>query len=37
MLKSVFEQLEGLAIGWILFIGFFIVFGVIMRDTKRKK
>ncbi len=37
MLKSVLEQLGGLAIGWILFIGFFIVLGVIMRDTNRKK
>lgn len=37
MIKSVFEQLGGLAIGWILFIGFFIVLGVIMRDIKQKK
>ena len=37
MIKSVFEQLGGLTIGWILFIGFFIAFGIIMRDTKRKK
>lgn len=33
MLKSVLEQLGGLAIGWVLFIGFFIVLGVVMRDT----
>lgn len=37
MIKSVFEQLGGLAIGWILFIGFFIVLGGIMRESKRKK
>lgn len=37
MIKSVFEQLGGLAIGWILFIGFFIVLGLIMRNTKRKE
>ena len=37
MIKSVLEQLGGLAIGWILFIGFFIVIGAVMRDTKKKK
>ena len=37
MLKSVLQQLGGLAIGWILFIGFFIVFGGIMREITKKK
>lgn len=37
MIKSVLEQVGGLTIGWILFIGFFIVFGVVMRDTNKKK
>lgn len=37
MLKSVLEQLGGLAIGWTLFIGFFIVLGVVMRGTNKKK
>lgn len=37
MLKSVLEQLGGLAIGWILFIGFIIVLGVVMRDIDNKK
>lgn len=37
MIKSILEQLGGLAMGWILFIGFFIVLGVIMRDSNKKK
>lgn len=37
MLKSVLEQLGGLAIGWILFIGFFIVLGGIMSEINKKK
>lgn len=37
MLKSVLEQLGRLAIGWILFIGFFIVLDIVMRDTNKKK
>ena len=37
MLKSVLQQLGGLAIGWILFIGFFIVFGGIMREVNKKR
>lgn len=37
MLKSVLQQLGGLAIGWILFIGFIIVFGGIMREINKKR
>ncbi len=37
MLKSVLQQIGGLAIGWILFIGFFIVFGGIMREINKRK
>lgn len=37
MIKSILEQLGGLAIGWILFIGFFIVLGVVMSDSNKEK